>query len=253
MTLGGLALAVGILVDMSTVVIENIHAHIARGKAVSRAVVDSGAEVAMPLLISMLCVVAVFVPAFFMVGVARALFMPLSLAVGFAMVASYLLSSTMVPILSAQTLRQALHRADGHTRGGFAAFQRGYAVVLSGSLRVRILTILAYAVAVAAVLLLVGPRLGQEIFPAVDVGQFQLRLHAPTGTRIERTEAIALKALDLIKHEVGEGNLDLSIGYVGVQPPEALPSIPSTSGLAVPKRPPSRSPSSLGPASAPMP
>src|SRR6267378_8222578 len=94
MTLGGLALAIGILVDMSTVVIENIHTHLGRDKKVSLAVVDSGQEVALPLLIAMLCVLAVFVPAFFMVGAAKAMFLPLSLAVGFSMIASYLLSST---------------------------------------------------------------------------------------------------------------------------------------------------------------
>ncbi|MBU6411467.1 MAG: efflux RND transporter permease subunit, partial [Verrucomicrobia bacterium] len=95
MTLGGLALAIGILVDMSTVVVENIHTHLARGKAVARSVVDSVREVALPLLIAMLCVLAVFVPSFFMVGAAKAMFLPLSLAVGFSMAASYLLSNTL--------------------------------------------------------------------------------------------------------------------------------------------------------------
>src|SRR6266699_3923448 len=104
MTLGGLALAIGILVDMSTVVIENIHTHLGRRKAVGRAVVDSGREVALPLLIAMLCVLAVFVPSFFMVGAAKAMFLPLSLAVGFSIVASYLLSSTLVAILSGWVL-----------------------------------------------------------------------------------------------------------------------------------------------------
>jgi multidrug efflux pump subunit AcrB len=105
MTLGGLALAIGVLVDMSTVVIENVHTHLSSGKRAARAVVDSGREVAVPLLIAMLCVLAVFVPAFFMVGAARALFVPLSLAVAFAMLGSYVLSSTLVPILSVWLLR----------------------------------------------------------------------------------------------------------------------------------------------------
>src|SRR2546428_2117709 len=105
MTLGGLALAIGILVDMSTVAIENIHTHLAQGKRIARSVADSGKEVALPLLIAMLCVLAVFVPSFFMVGAAKAMFLPLSLAVGFSMVASYLLSSTLVPILSVWALR----------------------------------------------------------------------------------------------------------------------------------------------------
>jgi multidrug efflux pump subunit AcrB len=107
MTLGGLALAVGILVDMSTVVIENIHTHVASGKRIARAVADSGREVALPLLIAMLCVVAVFLPSFGMQGAARALFLPLSLAVGFSMAASYLRAGTMVPVLAVWMHRRA--------------------------------------------------------------------------------------------------------------------------------------------------
>src|SRR5437667_12195209 len=106
MTLGGLALAIGILVDMSTLTIEIIHTRLARGESLVRAVADSGREVALPLFISMLCVLAVFVPSFFMTGAAKALFVPLSLAVGFSMVASYLLSSSFVPILSSWILRR---------------------------------------------------------------------------------------------------------------------------------------------------
>src|SRR4029079_8179559 len=129
MTLGGLALAIGVLVDMSTVVIENIHTHLATGKGVARAVVDSGREVALPLLIAMLCVLAVFVPSFFMTGAARAMFLPLSLAVGFAMVFSYLLSSTFVPILSVWLLRghERLETSAVSDPGTFARFQRRYA------------------------------------------------------------------------------------------------------------------------------
>src|SRR5256885_7663884 len=129
MTLGGLALAIGILVDMSTVVIENIHTHVSRGKAVPRSVVDSGHEVALPLVIAMLCVLAVFVPSFFMVGAAKAMFLPLSLAVGFSMVASYVLSSTLVPILSVWVLRGHEQAAEGQPKveGQFAKFQMRYA------------------------------------------------------------------------------------------------------------------------------
>ena len=113
MTLGGLALAVGILVDMAVVVIENIHAHLAQGKTVARAVADSGKEVALPLLIAMLCVLAVFVPSFFMQGAARALFVPLALAVGFAMAAAYLLASTLVPVIAVWLVRA--HHAEALT------------------------------------------------------------------------------------------------------------------------------------------
>ncbi|HEY6946011.1 MAG TPA: efflux RND transporter permease subunit, partial [Candidatus Acidoferrum sp.] len=109
MTLGGLALAVGILVDESTVVIENIHSHLSQGRNKAQAVLDASKEVQVPRLLAMLCVLAVFVPSFFMVGVSRSLFVPLSLAVGFAMFASYLLSSSLVPVLSTWVLREHTH------------------------------------------------------------------------------------------------------------------------------------------------
>src|SRR6266478_1746977 len=148
MTLGGLALAIGILVDMSTVVIENIHTHLGRRKAVARSVVDSGGEVALPLLIAMLCVLAVFVPSFFMVGAARAMFLPLSLAVGFSMIASYLLSSTLVPILSVWVLRRH-EKGPGHQPekdGSFARFRKRYANLTTKITRVRWLVLTVYPV-----------------------------------------------------------------------------------------------------------
>src|SRR2546427_2303708 len=131
MTLGGLALAIGILVDMSTVVIENIHTHLGRGKRVALSVVDSGQEVALPLLIAMLCVLAGFVPSFFLVGAAQAMFLPLSLAVGFSMACSYLLSSTLVPILSVWVLRGHEETAAGqpNVEGHFARFHKRYAAL----------------------------------------------------------------------------------------------------------------------------
>jgi multidrug efflux pump subunit AcrB len=221
MTLGGLALAIGVLVDMSTVVIENIHTHLAAGKRVARAVVDSGREVALPLLIAMLCVLAVFVPSFFMVGAARAMFLPLSLAVGFAMVASFLLSSTLVPILSVWFLRGHANaeatspRADGR----FARFQRAYARVVESCVRVRWLVVGAYAAASVAAIGLIGGSLGTDIFPKVDTGQIQVRLRAPTGTRVDGTEQVALQALDIIASEVGADNIAITLAFLGVHAP----------------------------------
>src|SRR5262249_49585807 len=112
MTLGGLALAIGLLVDESTVAIENIHTHLARGEPLKSALLEATHETITPRLLAMLSVLAVFVPSFFMVGVARSLFIPLSLAVGFAMLASYFLSNTLVPVLSVWLLR-GTHRVDG--------------------------------------------------------------------------------------------------------------------------------------------
>src|SRR5438046_2064221 len=154
MTLGGLALAIGILVDMYTVVIENIHTHLVRRKAVARAVVDSGQEVALPLLIAMLCVLAVFVPSFFMVGAAKAMFLPLSLAVGFSMVASYLLSSTAVPILSVAVVRGHEQVAGGQpsTVGQFARFQKRYAAFAQQEVSAHWRAVRAY-LALAAILI----------------------------------------------------------------------------------------------------
>jgi multidrug efflux pump subunit AcrB len=216
MTLGGLALAVGILVDMSTVVVENIHTHLTTGKAVGRAVVDSVREVMLPLLISMLCVLAVFVPSLFMVGAAKALFVPLSLAVGFSMIASFLLSVTFVPILSVWMLR---HHGAEIKRSLFDNLQDGYGRVAGAMVRMRWPVLLVYVLTAGAIIFIGGRRLGTEIFPRVETGQLQLRLRAPTGTRVERTEGLALEVLDLIKREVGPENVSLTLGFVGVHAP----------------------------------
>ncbi|GMW03027.1 MAG: multidrug transporter AcrB [Candidatus Hydrogenedentota bacterium] len=218
MTLGGLALAVGILVDEATVTIENIHTHLERGRPVRQAVLDATTETAFPRLLAMLCIVAVFVPSFFMTGAGRALFIPLSLAVGFSMLVSYLLSSTLVPILSAKLLK---HKPHAHAESGKTVFNRvqtAYGSLLTGTLRLRWLLVPAYLAGTIALLLYVTPQIGTEIFPKVDMGQFQMRLRAPTGTNIERTEALTKRALEIVGEEAGDGNVEISMGFVGVQP-----------------------------------
>src|SRR5574342_707547 len=150
----------------------------------------------------MASILAVFLPSFFMTGVGQQLFVPLSLAVGFAMIASYLLSSTLVPVLSAWIIRRP--RAEGE--GGFFHRLRAvYSWYLGWALKLRWPVIAAYALGAAVLILLLAPRIGTEIFPTVDAGQFQLRLRAPTGTRIERTELLTLQAMDLIRDAVGPG------------------------------------------------
>ena len=216
MTLGGLALAVGILVDMSTVTIENIHTHLAVGEPIGQAVIESGREVAVPLLVAMLCILAVFLPSFSMQGAARALFLPLTLAVGFSMVASYALANTLVPILAVWTARSHRGEAAAEREGFFGRVHISYAQMLDGVLRRPWFVLGAYLVATAIVILLVVPRLGTEIFPKVDAGQLQLRLRASTGTRLEITEADVLRTLDIIKQEVGADNVALTLGFVGV-------------------------------------
>ncbi|HLJ54364.1 MAG TPA: efflux RND transporter permease subunit [Chthonomonadaceae bacterium] len=219
MTLGGLALAVGILVDEATVTIENIHTHVARGKTLARSALDATSETALPRLLAMLCILAVFTPAFFMTGAARSLFLPLSLAVGFAMVASYVLSSTFVPVLAVWVMKRRAGKEEHASGGGFARVQEGFAKGMHRVVRLRWAVLLAYLAVSALIILLVGPRLGAEIFPKVDAGQFQLRLHAPTGSRIEHTEAVLLRTLDLIKEEVGAKNIEITLAFVGIQAP----------------------------------
>src|SRR5688572_4926620 len=215
MTLGGLALAIGILVDEATVAVENIHAHIARGSSVSRAALDGTRETALPRLLAMLCILAVFIPAFFMVGAAKALFVPMALAVGFSMIASYMLSSTLVPVLSVWLLRG--HSAQIHEASYFAKMQRGYGSVLRGVIALRWPLAIIYLVACGAVVWTIGGRLGTEIFPKTDNGQFALRLRAPSGTQVGITEELSRKVLGIIAREAGgPDKVEVSIGMVGV-------------------------------------
>ena len=219
MTLGGLALAVGILVDEATVAIENIHSHLARGKPRARAVLEASREVVIPRLLAMLCVLAVFVPSFFMVGVARSLFVPLSLAVGFAMMGSYFLSSSLVPVMSTWILREAPHVSREQGTATFEKAREAYARALQKVLRFRWRVVGSYAVASLAVILLLGAWLGREIFPRVDAGQFLLRFRAPVGTRVEVTERMTLQVLDAIRGAAGTNNVAITLSYVGTQPP----------------------------------
>jgi multidrug efflux pump subunit AcrB len=218
MTLGGLTLAVGILVDEATVTIENIHTHLDKHRRLARAAGEATAETTLPRFLAMLCILAVFIPAFFMTGAAHNLFVPLALAVGFSMVASYLLSSTLVPVLSVWVLRTvSTHRPPRETF--FDRLRAKYERLVHFVVRRRRIVLFSYLVISSAIILLTGPSLGTEIFPLVDTGQFQLHLRAPAGTRIERTEQIALQTLDAIKREVGPDNVEVSLGYVGTQPP----------------------------------
>ena len=185
MTLGGLALAVGILVDEATVEVENIHTQFEHTPSIARAVRRGNHETAVPRLLAMLCILAVFLPSFFMQGAAQALFVPLSLAVGFAMVTSYFLSSTFVPVVSVWLLRHYHPRHVGAAgRFSFARLRERYAGGVRTLLGVRWILVPAYLAAAVAVVWLVGGQLGREIFPTVDAGQFQLRLRAATGTRL---------------------------------------------------------------------
>ena len=218
MTLGGLALAVGILVDESTVVMENIHSHLGQGTSRAQAVLQASREVQTPRLLAMLCVLAVFVPSFFMVGVSRSLFVPLSLAVGFAMAASYLLSSSLVPVLSTWILREHA-RVEQEASLLLSRWQEKLGGMLDKLSRMRGLVVSAYVLVAVLILALLGPYLGREIFPRVPSGQLLLRFRAPIGTRVEATERLSLDVLRAIQEEAGSGNVSITLGYVGAIPP----------------------------------
>jgi multidrug efflux pump subunit AcrB len=218
MTLGGLALAVGILVDEGTVVIENIHTHLAQGSSRARAVLDASKEVVIPRLLAMLAVLAVFVPSLFMTGVTRELFVPLTLAVGFAMAASYFLSSSLVPVISTWILRETRGGTEGGKRmGPFEKFREGWGGLLERLAPSRYLVVGAYAGLALAIILVLAPRLGRELFPRAAVGQFRLRFDAPTGTRAEETARLTTDVLKEIERAAGPGNLAITLGYVGTQ------------------------------------
>ena len=216
MTLGGLALAVGILVDEATVEIENIHRHMKQGSAgtLARIVLDASEETIGPRSLSMLCVLAVFVPSFFMTGAAKALFLPLSLAVGFSMIASYLLSSTLVPILNIWW--HSIPRTETRTK---PAGESALRWLFLPSLTTRHILVPAYLGGVIFAITILLPFIGTEIFPQIDAGQLQLRLRAPTATRLETTEQIALRTLAIIGEETGPDKVSISMGLVGVHAP----------------------------------
>jgi multidrug efflux pump subunit AcrB len=220
MTLGGLALAVGILVDEATVAIENIHTHLSRGTPVARAVLDASGEVVVPRLLAMLSVVAVFVPSFFMTGVSRSLFVPLSLAVGFAMIASFLLASSLVPVLSVWLLgrRHDTAATAAHPIDWVERLRHRLVALLQRVAPARLLSVAVYVLVTVGVVAAIGPTLGREIFPPSGVKQFQLRFRAPAGTKFESTERLGREVLDEITDAAGADNVEITLGYVGVQP-----------------------------------
>ena len=211
MTLGGLALAVGVLVDEATVTVESIHTHLGTGLARPRAVMEASRKTAVPRLLAMVSILAVFVPSFFMAGAARQLFVPLSLAVGFAMVSSYVLSSSLVPVMATWLMRT------GHESRETGRLRSAYGAYLQFVLRFRWPLVGAYIAGAALLIWVLYPRVGTEIFPAADAGQLQIRMRAPAGTVIERTELAALKTLDVVKNVVGPENVAISTDFVGVQ------------------------------------
>lgn len=208
MTLAGLTLAIGVLVDEATVEIENIHAEMQRGASAAAAVVTACQRTAIPRLLSMIAILSVFLPAFFMTGSGRQLFVPLALAVGFSMLASYILSSTLVPVLARRLMRPAPASAE-------PPYRRAYQRLVSQLVRARYAVALGYFAICGLGLWWLPAQLGLELFPSTSPRQIRLRLFAPTGTRLERTEPAALAALNAIRETVGPDKVPLTTSFVG--------------------------------------
>lgn len=214
MTLGGLALAVGILVDEGTVTIENIHRHQEMGKKKSRAILEACKEIVRPKFLILLCVLAVFVPSLFMTGVPRGMFLPMSLAVGFAMIASFILSNTFVPVVANWILKDPIsHRATDK----FLRFRERYRKTLDAVQHRALFYIILFATVSLVVLVLVASFIGKEIFPKADAGQAVVRVKLPIGTRLERTETATQNVLALCD-SVSDNTVDITSAFIGTQP-----------------------------------
>jgi multidrug efflux pump subunit AcrB len=217
-TLSGLALSIGILVDEATVAIENIHSHLARGETVKRAVYDACTEVVTPSFLAMLSVIAVFVPSFFMTGIVKHLFVPMSLAVGFAMIASFILSITLVPVMCVAMLKRKEGELEEENRGIVHKMREALKNYIGWAMPKRRVIIPAYLACSSLAIVLLFGNIGREMFPDAASNEFRIRISAPTGTRVEVLERIVYRTVDEIKKVVGPGNLEATLGYAGQQP-----------------------------------
>ena len=230
MTLGGLALAVGILVDDATVEIENINRNIAEGKEIQKAILDGAQQIAVPAFVSTLAICIVFLPMFFLTGVARYLFVPLAEAVVFAMLASYLLSRTLVPTMAKYLLRGHEQEA-GHLNTtsrnplvrlqvrfelAFERFRDRYHEMLERCLHHRSAFLWGFAVVCVASFVLIVPWLGRDFFPKVDAGQFKLHLRARAGTRIEETANLCDQVESYIRQQIPPHEISSVIDNIGL-------------------------------------
>ncbi len=231
MTLGGLALAIGILVNEATVEIENIHTQMEHIPSMSRAVRQGNMETAVPRLLALLCILSVFIPSFIMTGAVRALFVPLSLAVGGAMITSYLLSSTFVPVMSVWLLENR-HGTHGHGNGEggnggaearpgfFVRLQERYGGLVTWMVAHRKIVVLLYLIATGVDRGGGGAATGPRAVPAGQYGAVPATVRPPQGTHYELTTRTAVKTLDVIAEEVGPKNVEITMGYAGANPPQ---------------------------------
>jgi multidrug efflux pump subunit AcrB len=217
MTLGGLALAVGILVDDATVEIENVNRNLDEGKEVKQAILDGAQQIAVPALVSTLCISIVFIPMFFLSGVARYLFVPLAEAVVFAMLASYILSRTLVPTLAKYLLRPGQHSHSSRSlfERGFERVRLGYELLLTTLVYRRYFFVPAFLGACLAAFLLV-PWLGRDFFPTVDSGQLLLHVRAKAGTRIEETARLCDLVEASIRRQIPPAEIENILDNIGL-------------------------------------
>ncbi|WP_346317543.1 efflux RND transporter permease subunit [Chitinophaga sp. YIM B06452] len=240
MTLSGLALAIGILVDESTVTIENIHQHLDMGKPKALAIWDACKEIAFPKLLILFCILAVFAPAFTMSGIPGSLFLPLALAIGFSMITSYFLSQTFVPVMANWIMKghkkthvpaadndtwdqkkMLVERADSNADGKVSRFEKFRARFMRFIDRImpyRVPIVIAYLVIISGLAVWLLSGIGRDVLPRTNGGQFQVRIRAEEGTRMERTEAKTLTALKAIEEVVGKENISITSAYVGQHP-----------------------------------
>lgn len=246
MTLSGLSLAIGILIYQSTVTIENIHQHLEMKKDMKQAIYDACKEISFPLLLILLCILAVFAPSFVMTGIPKAMFLPLSLSVGFTMIISFFAAQTLVPVLSNWTLKKTKIKATNravtkqvtNTLGEetvsakppndyFNRMKTVFAVQLEKLLSKNKQWTIIYLLVTIVASILCFSFIGKDLLPKINAGQFQLRIREPDGTRLERTEAALKKTLAIIDSTV-DNHIAVSSAYVGL-----IPSSYGTSNLYV--------------------
>jgi multidrug efflux pump subunit AcrB len=232
MTLGGFALAVGILVDNGTVVIENIERHVGLGEPLERAIIDGAVEVGTPTVLATLCICMVFVPVFLLQGTAKYLFSPLSVSVIVSLLASLVLSFTLVPVLFKYLMRRSLHTGHGPVATAsarpnpamrvhlaferrFQRFREAYRNVLAWAVANVRPTVIAFLV-LMVVSLTLFPQLGRDFFPEVDAGQMRLHVRAPPGTRIEATQEYFAQVEAAIRRLVGAGEIAVMLDNIGL-------------------------------------
>jgi len=246
MTLSGLSLAIGILVDESTVTIENIHQHFDMGKPKALAIWDACKEIAFPKLLILFCILAVFAPAFTMTGIPGALFLPLALAIGFSMIISYLLAQTFVPIMANWIMKNthedkshkdgfALEdegepwqqkelaiknatKSNGDTLTGFDKFRLRFLRLMDRMMPNRKIIVTAYVLVAFGLAFLLFNIIGRDVLPKVNSGTFQVRLRGADGTRLERTEISTIHALRILEGLVGKQNIAITSSIVGTHP-----------------------------------